>query len=127
VFHSAEDAVDGAHQKVRINFHAGTASRDAAGAVKTKKLPGIVSGVIISSVTDVKTASQNNLLTPGRNIKVSGSKLKITGYDPTRESWLAQQIEIGAEANGVKPEDYAREIEAGIKTGAKARFYLTKP
>jgi hypothetical protein len=68
---------------VRINLHAGTAIRDAAGAVKTKKLPGVVSGVIISSVTDVKTGSQNSLLTPGRNIKVSGSKLKIAGDDPT--------------------------------------------
>jgi hypothetical protein len=83
VFHSAEDAVDNVHQKVRINLHAGTAIRDAAGAVKTKKLPGVVSGVIISSVTDVKTGSQNNLLTPGRNIKVSGSKLKIAGDDPS--------------------------------------------
>jgi hypothetical protein len=82
VFHSAEDSVDGVHQKVRINLHAGTAIRDAVGAVKTKKLPGIVSGTIISSVTDVKTGSQNNLLTPGRNIKISGSKLKITGDDP---------------------------------------------
>jgi hypothetical protein len=82
VFHSAEDAVDGVHQKVKINLHAGTAIRDAAGAVKTKKLPGVVSGVIISSVTDVKTGSQNNLLTPGRNIKIAGAKLKIAGDDP---------------------------------------------
>jgi hypothetical protein len=51
-------------------------------AVKTKKLPGVVSGVIIAAVTDVKTGSQNNLLTPGRNIKVAGAKLKIAGEDP---------------------------------------------
>jgi hypothetical protein len=77
VFHSAEDSVDGAHQKVKINLHAGTAIRDAAGAVKTKKLPGVVSGTVVSSVTDVKTGSQNKLLTPGRNIKIVGAKLKI--------------------------------------------------
>ena len=82
VFHSPEESVDGVHQKVRINLHAGTALRDAAGAVKTKKLPGVVSGTIISSVTDVKTGSQNNLLTPGRNIKITGSKLKVAGDDP---------------------------------------------
>ena len=82
VFHSMEDSVDGVHQKVRINLHAGTALRDALGAVKTKKLPGVVSGIIISSVTDVKTGSQNNLLTPGRNIKISGAKLKIAGDGP---------------------------------------------
>jgi hypothetical protein len=81
VFHSAEDSADGVHQKVRINLHPGVALRDAVGAVKTKKLPGVVSGTIISSVTDVKTASQNNLLTPGRNIKVAGAKIKIAGDD----------------------------------------------
>jgi hypothetical protein len=83
VFHSAEDSVDGFHQKVRINLHAGTALRDAVSAVKTKKLPGVVSGTIISSVTDVKTGSQNHLLTPGRNIKIAGAKLKIAGEDPS--------------------------------------------
>ena len=82
VFHSAEDSADGIHQKVRINLHAGTALRDAIGAVKTKKLPGVVSGTIISSVTDVKTGSMNHLLTPGRNVKIAGAKLKITGDDP---------------------------------------------
>ena len=83
VFHSAEASVDGIHQKVRINLHAGMALRDAVGAVKTKKLPGVVSGTIISSVTDIKTGSQNNLLTPGRNIRISGARLKIAGDDPS--------------------------------------------
>jgi hypothetical protein len=41
-----------------------------------------------------------------------------------RESWLAAQIEIGAEANGVKPEDYAREIEAGMEDAAKENAEL---
>jgi hypothetical protein len=82
VFHSSEDAVDGEHQRVRIYLHAGLALRDAAGAVKTEKLPGVVSGTVISSVTDVKTGSQNHLLTPGRNIKIAGAKLKIAGDDP---------------------------------------------
>jgi hypothetical protein len=82
VFHSAEDAVDGVHQKVRLNLHPGTALRDAAGAVKTKKLPGVIIGARISSVTDVKTGSLNSLLTPGRNIKIAGAKLKIAGDDP---------------------------------------------
>jgi hypothetical protein len=42
----------------------------------------------------------------------------------SRESWLAQQIEIGAEANGVKPEAYAREIEAGMEEAAKENAAL---
>lgn len=82
VFHSPEESVDGVHQKVRINLHPGVVLRDAAAQVKTKKLPGIVSGSIITSVTDVKTGSVNGTLTPGRNIKLTGSKLKIEGTDP---------------------------------------------
>ena len=33
----------------------------------------------IIQVTDVKTAGVNDLLTPGRNLRISGSRLKIAG------------------------------------------------
>jgi hypothetical protein len=82
VFHSPDESVDGIHQRVRINLHAGTVLRDAIGAVKTKKLPGVASGTLISSVTDVKTGSVNHLITPARNIKVAGAKIKVAGDDP---------------------------------------------
>jgi vacuolar-type H+-ATPase subunit F/Vma7 len=32
-------------------------------------------------VTDVKTASVNDLLTPNRNLRIAGSKIKIVGTD----------------------------------------------
>jgi hypothetical protein len=35
-----------------------------------------------------------------------------------RESWLAAQIEIGAEANGMAPAKYAAEIQAGMEEAA---------
>ena len=41
-----------------------------------------------------------------------------------RESWLAQQIEIGAEANGARPEDYAKEIEQGLQEAAAENVEL---
>ena len=41
-----------------------------------------------------------------------------------RESWLARQIEIGAEANGVRPEDYAKEIERGLEEAAEENAEL---
>jgi hypothetical protein len=37
----------------------------------------------ISQVTDVRTSSVNDLLTPNYNLKISGYKLKIAGDDPT--------------------------------------------
>jgi hypothetical protein len=82
VFHSTEEAVDGVHQRVRINLHAGTALRNAVAQVKTKRLAAVASGTIIASVTDVKSGSVNGSLTPGRNLKIAGTKLKIDGTDP---------------------------------------------
>ena len=36
----------------------------------------------ISQITDVKSGSINDILTPNRNMKIRGSKIKITGNDP---------------------------------------------
>jgi hypothetical protein len=41
------------------------------------------SSAVILQVTDVKSGSVNDLLTPGRNLKIVGSKIKIMGDDPT--------------------------------------------
>ena len=47
----------------------------------------------------------------------------------SRESWLAQQIEIGAEANGKESADYAREIAEGFEQARdeNAEFLLNVP
>jgi len=39
------------------------------------------SSAVILQVTDVKSGSVNDLLTPGRNLKIAGSKIKVTGED----------------------------------------------
>ncbi len=39
--------------------------------------------LVILQVTDVKSGSVNDLLTPGRNLKIAGSKIKVTGEDPS--------------------------------------------
>jgi hypothetical protein len=61
------------------------------GALMRREIPGIeveIRGVAdtdghVAQVIDVKTGSVNNLLTPGRNLRISGNKLKIAGSDPT--------------------------------------------
>jgi Domain of unknown function (DUF4469) with IG-like fold len=40
------------------------------------------SSAAILQVTDVKSGSVNDLLTPGRNLKIAGSKIKVAGNDP---------------------------------------------
>jgi hypothetical protein len=57
------------------------------GALLRKELPSIKvdiegvadSGISILQVTDVKTGSVNDLLTPGRNLRITGQKIKIVG------------------------------------------------
>jgi len=45
----------------------------------------------IAQVTDVKTSSVNDLLTPGRNLRISGAKLKIAGNNPANGVWFVSQ------------------------------------
>jgi hypothetical protein len=60
------------------------------GVLMRKEIPGIAVEILgvadtdgsIAQVVDVKTGSVNDLLTPGRNLRISGSKLKIAGDDP---------------------------------------------
>jgi hypothetical protein len=40
------------------------------------------SGAVITQVEDMKTGSVNDLLTPGRNLKISGQKIRVAGDKP---------------------------------------------
>ena len=42
-------------------------------------------------MTDVKTGSVNDLLTPNRNLRISGSKLKIAGDNPANGVFFVNQ------------------------------------
>ncbi|MDR1218031.1 MAG: DUF4469 domain-containing protein [Treponema sp.] len=82
VFDALDEAFDHAKHKVKINLHPGVVLRSAIASVKTKKIAAVVTGTVITSVTDLKTGSVNGSLTPGRDAKLSGSKLKIAGDKP---------------------------------------------
>ncbi|MDR1324416.1 MAG: DUF4469 domain-containing protein [Treponema sp.] len=41
------------------------------------------SGFFISEVADLRIGSVNDLLTPGRNVRIIGTKLKVEGDDPS--------------------------------------------
>lgn len=79
VFDTPDEAFDHAKHKVKINLHPGVALRSAVLSVKTKRITATITGTVITSATDLKTGSVNGVLTPGRNIKLSGMKLKIVG------------------------------------------------
>ncbi|GHV81404.1 hypothetical protein AGMMS49944_31950 [Spirochaetia bacterium] len=81
VFTSPADPVDGVTRKVKCNLHAGTALRDAVKQVRTRHITAAAKGPVITTVTDVKTGSMNNLLTPGRDVRIAGVKLRIAGEE----------------------------------------------
>jgi hypothetical protein len=82
VFDTPDEPFDPKKHKVRINLHPGVALRQAAAQVKTRRVAAVASGTVITAVTDLKTGSVNGTLTPGRDVKLSGVKLKIAGDEP---------------------------------------------
>ena len=104
VFTSMDDAVDGKDRKVKINLHAGIALRDAVKQVKTRRLAAVATGTIITAVTDIKTGSVNGAITPGRDIKIVGAKLKIAGDDPSVGLYFVP--EAGGAPIAVDPTDF---------------------
>jgi hypothetical protein len=67
---------------VRLNVHAGSLLRDAVKGMATRRVDNVQSGGLITSVQDVKTGSVNGTLTPDRDLRINGSKLKVMGEDP---------------------------------------------
>jgi hypothetical protein len=67
---------------VRLNLHAGKVLRDAILGLKARKVAAPAGGTIIEGVTDIKTGSLNGVLTPDRDVRITGAKVKIVGEDP---------------------------------------------
>jgi hypothetical protein len=62
-----------------FEFHQGALLRKELEDVTVEILGVAEVGAVIAQVTDVKTGSVNNLLTPNRNLKIAGHKIKIAG------------------------------------------------
>ena len=81
-FKGLDDGFDSSRHKIRLRLQPGQLLLDIPGKLKVKKQnPGIKT--LISSVTDVKTGSVNGTLTPGKNIRIIGQRVKIDGADPS--------------------------------------------
>ncbi|MDR1986784.1 MAG: DUF4469 domain-containing protein [Treponema sp.] len=82
VFSSPTEAFDPAKHTVAVEFHQGADLRKELAMVGVNILGKAESGFFIAEVLDLRTGSVNDLLTPGRNAKISGGKLKVEGDDP---------------------------------------------
>jgi hypothetical protein len=81
VFDGLNDNYDGNRHKMWFNMQPGLLLSNVPVKMKVKKLSAELK-CYIESVTDVKTGSVNSFLTPGKNIRILGQKLKIEGPDP---------------------------------------------
>ena len=82
VFTSPSEAFDPAKHTVTVEFRQGAELRKDLALVGVNILGKAESGFFIAEVLDLRTRSVNDQLTPGRNAKISGGKLKVEGDDP---------------------------------------------
>jgi hypothetical protein len=66
---------------ILFEFHRGALLRKEREHVSVEMLGGAGSGTMMAQVADVKTGCINDLLIPGRNLKITGSKIRIAGED----------------------------------------------
>jgi len=82
VFNNMEDGFDASRHKIKLNLRPGRLLKDIPEKLRVRKLNSS-SKAFILSVTDIKTGSVNEVLTPGKNIKIIGQSVKIDGNNPT--------------------------------------------
>jgi hypothetical protein len=91
VFNSPEEHFDKAKHTLSFDFVQGAQLRKELDTVTVDILGIADASLSIAQVTDVKTGSVNDLLTPERNLKIAGSKLKIAGDNPENGVYFVHQ------------------------------------
>jgi hypothetical protein len=66
---------------VRLNLHPGSVLRTAIQNISTRRVDNVNTGGLIHAVQDMKTGSVNNVLTPDRDLRINGAKIKLTGTE----------------------------------------------
>ncbi|MDR2087127.1 MAG: DUF4469 domain-containing protein, partial [Dysgonamonadaceae bacterium] len=82
VFNSLVEKFNPQKHHVLFEFHQGTELRKELSTVTVDILGLADSGISIAQVVDVKSGSVNDLLTPGRNLKITGHKIRVVGDEP---------------------------------------------
>ncbi|WP_295212613.1 DNA-binding domain-containing protein [uncultured Chryseobacterium sp.] len=79
VFSSAAEPYNPQKHNILFQFNQGDKLRAEIPNIEISILGVAQSDVIILEAKDVKSGTINDLLTPGKNLKIKGSKIKITG------------------------------------------------
>jgi hypothetical protein len=91
VFNSPNEHFDPQKHSILFEFHQGAQLRKELQEVKVDILGVADSGLLIAQVMDVKTTSVNDLLTPNRDLKIAGYKLKIAGESEDNGVYFVNQ------------------------------------
>ncbi|MDR1072822.1 MAG: DUF4469 domain-containing protein [Treponema sp.] len=81
VFNSPTEGFDPEKHTVAVELHQGVELRKELNMVSVSVLGKAESNFFIAQVVDMRTGSVNDLLTPGRNARITGGKLKVEGED----------------------------------------------
>jgi hypothetical protein len=91
VFDSPDEKFDPKKHTLLFEFHQGALLRRECDTITVEILGVANTGAMITRVTDVKTGSVNDLLTPNRNLKISGDKIKIVGDNAVNGIYFVNQ------------------------------------
>jgi hypothetical protein len=78
-FNSPIETYNSEKHTLSFEFHQGALLRKELETVTVEILGVAESGMLIAQVTDVRTDTVNDLLTPNRNLKIVGDKIRIAG------------------------------------------------
>jgi hypothetical protein len=90
---------------ILFDFHQGTLLRRELEFVDVEILGVADTNLHVLQVIDVKTGSVNDLLTPDRNLRIAGSKIKIAGTNESVGVYFVNQDT--AERTKVDPSEFA--------------------
>ncbi len=79
VFNSTTEAFNPSKHSVLFQFNQGVTLRNMLSDISVEIMGVAESGISIAQVTDVKTGLSNDRITPNRNLRIKGSKLKVVG------------------------------------------------
>jgi DNA-binding domain/Domain of unknown function (DUF4469) with IG-like fold len=82
VFDNPSETFNKDKHSIIFQFNQGEKLRAEIPNIEVEILGVAESSAVILQVIDVKSGSVNDLITPGRNLKIAGSKIKVVGNDP---------------------------------------------
>jgi hypothetical protein len=125
VFVSEQDKFDITRHFVQFLFGQGDILRRGLSDVSVEITGTGDAGILIASVVDVKTGSTNDLITPGRNLRIRGNKLKLVGDHPDIGVYFVSETtgeSVKVEASDIvdnKPSElvvFTPQLEPGLYT-----------